>query len=43
MVSLAKTRDKFGHLSFPYASANSTMEIVYVRVTKQDHRVIETI
>jgi hypothetical protein len=34
---------QFGLLSFPYASANSTMEIVYVRVTKQDHRVIETI
>src|ERR1700720_4202758 len=33
---------QFGLLSFPYASANSTMELVYVRVTKPDHRVIET-
>ncbi len=33
---------QFGLLSFPYASANSTMEIVYVRVTKPDHRLIET-
>ena len=33
---------QFGLLSFPYASANSTLEIVYVRVTKPDHRLIET-
>jgi len=33
---------QFGLLSFPYASANSTMEIVYIRVAKPDHRLIET-
>ena len=33
---------QFGLLSFPYASANSTLEIVYVRVTKPDRRLIET-
>lgn len=33
---------QFGLLSFPYASANSTMEIVYVHVAKPDHRLIET-
>ncbi len=32
----------FGMLRFPYASATSTMEIVYVRVTKPDGRAVET-
>jgi transglutaminase-like putative cysteine protease len=31
-----------GVLKFPYASATSTMEIVYVRVIKPDGRVVET-
>ncbi|HEY6905509.1 MAG TPA: DUF3857 domain-containing protein [Candidatus Acidoferrales bacterium] len=32
----------FGVLNFPYASGNSTMEIVHVRVVKPDGRVVET-
>lgn len=33
---------QFGLLHFPYASATTTMEIVYVHVIKPDNRVIET-
>ncbi len=33
---------QFGLLHFPYPSATSTMEVVYVHVIKPDNRVIET-
>lgn len=33
---------QFGVLNFPYASATSTMDVVYVRVIKPDKRVVET-
>ncbi len=33
---------QFGMITFPYASATSTLDIVYVRVTKPDNRVVET-
>jgi tetratricopeptide (TPR) repeat protein/transglutaminase-like putative cysteine protease len=33
---------QFGLLKFPYASATSTMEVVYVRVIKSDNRVVQT-
>ncbi|MGH9748163.1 MAG: DUF3857 domain-containing protein [Candidatus Acidiferrales bacterium] len=32
----------FGLIRLPYASALSNLEILYVRVTKPDHRVVET-
>jgi tetratricopeptide (TPR) repeat protein len=33
---------QFGMLNFPYASATSTLDIVYVRVVKADGRTVET-
>ena len=33
---------QFGLLSFPYASANTDLEIVYVRVLKPDQRIVAT-
>jgi predicted Zn-dependent protease/transglutaminase-like putative cysteine protease len=36
------TAQQFGDLTFPYASANETLNIKYVRVTKPDGTVVET-